>query len=386
MGLYRHVLRPVLFCASPEWIHNRAIGAASILGKSKSLCRVAFAMNSTKDPRLAVDIAGVKFANPIGLAAGFDKSGRAVSWLSSLGFGHIEIGSISAEVSYGNPKPRLFRIPRDRGIVVNYGLPNDGCERIADRLANTRRLPVPLGINVVNTNRGPNAPADSEDQILADYVRTVRGLRDHADYFSLNLSCPNTKDGRGFFTDVSRLRRLLEMMGELSLSQPVFMKVSGFPGVAEMEQFLQTVDPAPFIAGFGINLAPGKPPGLMTPAEKLTRMPGAVSGAPCASATDRLIRELYSRMDRTRHRIIGTGGVFTASDAYRKIRLGASLVQLLTALVYEGPGVVRRINLGLGELLEQDGFRHVSEAVGVDSARPERLTCQADESKDLAAK
>jgi dihydroorotate dehydrogenase (fumarate)/dihydroorotate dehydrogenase len=366
MGLYRHVLRPVLFRASPEWIHNRAIGGASILGKSKSLCRIAFAMNATDDPRLAVEIAGVKFANPIGLAAGFDKSGRAVSWLSSLGFGHVEIGSISAEVSHGNPKPRLFRIPADRGIVVNYGLPNDGCERIAERLSNTRKLPVPLGINVVNTNRGPDAPPESEDQILGDYVRTVGRLRAHADYFSLNLSCPNTKDGRGFFADTSRLRRLLDMLGDLRLTQPVFLKVSGFAGPAEMDEFLSTVDPAGFIAGFGINLAPGKPPGLSTPAATLARTPGAVSGAPCATATDRLIRELYSRMDRRRHRILGTGGVFTAADAYRKIRLGASLVQLLTALVYEGPGVVRRINAGLGELLERDGFRHVSEAIGVD--------------------
>src|SRR5436190_2053346 len=119
MGLYRHVIRPVLFRSNPEWIHNRSIGIASMLGRSRSLCRIVHALHATEDPRLTVDIGGLKFANPIGLAAGFDKSGRAVGFLSSLGFSHVEIGSISAEPSAGNPKPRLFRIPRDQGIVVN---------------------------------------------------------------------------------------------------------------------------------------------------------------------------------------------------------------------------------------------------------------------------
>src|SRR3954469_17003267 len=212
MGLYRHIIRPILFRADPEWVHNRAIGTASMLGSSRAICRVAHAAHYTADPRLTVEVAGLKFQNPIGLAAGFDKSGRGVSLLSSLGFSHIEIGSISAEPSAGNPKPRLFRIPRDSGIVVNYGLPNDGAERIAERLSATRKLPVPLGINVVNTNRGPDAPPDADDDIINDYVRTVRRLRDHADYFALNLSCPNTKDGRGFFTETPRLRRLLDQL------------------------------------------------------------------------------------------------------------------------------------------------------------------------------
>ncbi|HSV14753.1 MAG TPA: hypothetical protein VLI90_10865, partial [Tepidisphaeraceae bacterium] len=287
MGIYRHVIRPVLFRASPEWIHDRAIGTAAVLGRARAICRITSAVHATDDPRLATEIAGLRFTNPIGLAAGFDKSGRAISMLASLGFGHVEIGSISAEPSAGNPKPRLFRIPRDGGIVVNYGLPNDGAERIAARLVATRKLPVPLGINVVNTNRGPAAPPDSDDPIINDYVQTIRRLRDFADYFSLNLSCPNTKDGRGFFGDRSHLQRLLDLLRDLDLKQPVFLKVSGFPGITEMESFLATVDAAPFIAGFGINLAPGKPPGLTTPAERLKRMPGAVSGRPCAAATDR---------------------------------------------------------------------------------------------------
>jgi dihydroorotate dehydrogenase len=366
MGLYRHVIRPMLFRTDPEWVHNRAISAMSLAGSSTLLCSTTAALHATNDARLQVEIAGLKFANPLGLAAGFDKSGRAISFLSSIGFGHVEIGSISAAPSSGNPKPRLFRLPLDKGIVVNYGLPNDGAEQIAARLSATPKLRVPLGINIVNTNRGPTEPPESEDNIIADYLQSVRKLQPHADYFSLNLSCPNTRDGRGFFTEVCRLRRLLDGLQEMNLRQPVFLKVAGFPGIAEMEAFLETVDDAPCIAGFGINLAPGKPPGIQTPVEQLAHMPGAVSGKPCEAATDRLIRELYSRMDRRRHRIIGTGGVFTAEDAYRKIRLGASLVQLLTALIYEGPRVVRRVNVGLTRLLDHDGFRNVSEAVGID--------------------
>lgn len=369
MGPYRRMIRPVLFRTSPEWIHNRGLDAMSLAGRSRSLCSAIARAHATHDERLAVEIAGLKFANPLGLAAGFDKNGRALPLLASLGFGHVEIGSISAEPSAGNPKPRLFRLPRDRAIVVNYGLPNDGADAIAQRLAAARRLPVPLGINIVNTNRGPAAPPDSEEDIINDYLRSVRRLRAHADYFSLNLSCPNTRDGRGFFAEASRLRRLLNGLRQLDLRQPVFLKVSGFPGPAEMETFLETVDGSPFIAGFGINLAPGKPTGLTTPSKQLQRMPGAVSGKPCEAATDCVIRELYARMDRRRHKIIGTGGVFTAEDAYRKIRLGASLVQLLTALIYEGPGVVQRINNGLAKLLASDGFRNVAEAVGIDGPR-----------------
>jgi dihydroorotate dehydrogenase (fumarate)/dihydroorotate dehydrogenase len=367
MNPYRALLRPLLFRADAEAVHRLAIGAAEWAGKSAKLCAAIERRLGPHDARLAIEVAGLRMRSPIGLAAGFDKSARAVHLLAALGFGHVEVGSISADASAGNPRPRLFRIPRDRGIVVHYGLPNDGADRIARRLAARRRPGACLGINIVSTNRGPDAPPASDDDVIGDYLGSASRLAHVADYLSLNLSCPNTRDGQQFFHGPRRLRRLLDGMDALNVGKPVFLKVAPFADEAELERFLENVAPARCVSGFSVNLPPGKPVGLSTPADALARMPGAVSGAPAAARADATIRDLYRRMDRARYRIIGSGGVFDADDAYRKIRLGASLVQLMTALVYEGPGVVAAIHAGLARRLEADGFAHAVDAVGVDA-------------------
>jgi len=369
MGFYSRIARPALFHADPERIHDRAIRAAERASSSSLLCGAISAWEApARDEHLITEIAGLHFAHPIGLAAGFDKSGRAAPFWAALGFGHVEIGSVSAEPSQGNPKPRLFRIPADQGIVVNYGLPNEGCERVAARLEQVR-LPVPLGINIVNTNRGPQAEPSPDDAVIADYVCSVRRLEAPADYLVLNLSCPNTREGRAFCSGTPRLGALLSAVGELRPKRPLFLKVAPFPNPSEIDAFLSVVEPFSFVNGFSINLPSGKPPGLKTSADALAVMPGAVSGKPSEPAANRTIREFYRRMDRGRYRIIGSGGVFTAEDAYTKIRCGASLVQLLTALVYEGPGVVRGICADLAALLERDGFRNVAEAVGSSASQ-----------------
>jgi len=363
MGVYRSLLRPLLFRTDAEWMHGAAIRCAELAGSSAPLRAALDRRLAPDDARLAVQIGGLRFRTPLGLAAGFDKSARAVALLGALGFGHVEVGSISAEPSAGNPRPRLFRLPGERAIVVHYGLPNDGAPCVAERLSARPRPSVPLGINIVSTNRGAGAAPESDDAVIADYTRSVVLLQPHADYLCLNLSCPNTRDGRNFFHEQQRLALLLEALAAQGVDKPLFLKVAPFAQVAELERFLEAVAPARFVTGFSINLPAGKPEGLAAAAD----MPGAVSGAPAAAAADRTIRELYRRMDRTRYRIIGSGGVFDADDAYRKIRLGASLVQLLTALVYEGPAVAATINRGLARLLERDGFAHVSDAVGVEA-------------------
>lgn len=365
MNLYRPLVRPLLFGADAETVHGLAIRAAELASASHWLCSAVATRNTGASERLRVDVAGLHFATPLGLAAGFDKSARAVPLLGALGFGHVEVGSISAEPSAGNPKPRLFRIPLDRGIVVNYGLPNDGAERVAARLAGLRER-APLGINIVSTNRGSSAASVSDEDVIADYLASVRRLAPVAGYLCLNLSCPNTREGRGFFHEPERLARLLQGLDATDISKPLFLKVAPFASLAELETFLATVAPARCVTGFSVNLPPGKPSGLKTPAAVLSAMPGAVSGPAAAAAADRTLRELYRRMNRSRYRLIGSGGVFTAEDAYRKIRLGATLVQLMTALIYEGPGIARTINRNLDRLLEVDGVAHVSDVVGVD--------------------
>ena len=355
MRVYPDVMRPLLFRADPERAHDAAVRAAELVSGSRLACRAVAARRREPDPRLAVEVAGMRFRTPLGLAAGFDKSARAVPLLSALGFGHVEVGSISADPSAGNPKPRLFRLPDERAIVVHYGVPNDGAERVAGRLNGATR-PVPLGINVVSTNRGAASAVEPDDEVIGDYVASVTRLQPLGDYVCLNLSCPNTRDGRGFFAERSRLRTLLDRLGEAGVARPLFIKVAPFAEEAEIDSFLEAVDAAPFVSGFSVNLPPGSRP----------RMPGAISGPPSAAAAERTIADLYRRIDRGRHVVIGSGGVFTATDAYRMVRRGASLVQLYTALVYEGPGVVRRITDDLAALVERDGLRSIADAVGTD--------------------
>jgi dihydroorotate dehydrogenase len=350
VGTYRFV-RPVLFRLDAERAHDLTVRAAELASRSRLLCRAVARLDF--DPRLAVEVAGLRFRTPVGLAAGFDKSARAVPLLSVLGFGHVEIGSVSADPSAGNPRPRLARLPDERAIAVAYGVPNDGAERVAARLEG-RRPPVPVGINVVSTNRGAASAVEPDEAVIGDYVASVARLQDHGDYVCLNISCPNTRDGRGFFADRSRLRALLDALAESGMWRQLFIKVAPFADAREIDSLLEAVDAAPFVAGFSVNLPPGTRPDV----------PGAISGPPARAAAERAVAELYARSDRERHVVIGSGGIATADDAYRMIGLGASLVQVYTALVYEGPGVVRRITEDLAALAERDGLRGVGEAVG----------------------
>ena len=351
--LYRAVVRPLLFRADPERVHDATVRAAELASRSRAACRLVSARRRAAVPRLATEVAGLRFSTPLGLAAGFDKSARAVPLLSALGFGHVEVGSVSVEPSAGNPRPRLFRLPDERAIVVHYGVPNDGAARVAERLGRPRPAGVPLGVNVVSTNRGPGE-SETDEAVLSDYVASVRRLQPLADYVCLNLSCPNTRDGQGFFADRARLRALLERLGEAGVDRPLFIKVAPFASVGELESFVAAVEPPAFVSGFSVNLPPGT----------RTDLPGAVSGPPAAAAALRTVAELFEA-SRGRWAIVGSGGVSTAADAHRMIRAGASLVQLYTALVYEGPGVVGWVTDGLAELLARDGFGRVGDAVGV---------------------
>jgi dihydroorotate dehydrogenase len=363
MSIYSKLLRPLAFRLDPETAHHLALAAGARLGWAAAAMRAAI---SVDDVRLATDVAGLHFPTPIGLAAGFDKSGSAIPALAGLGFGSVEIGSISVDPSDGNPKPRLWRLPEDEAIVVYYGLPNDGTKAIAERLTRMH-LPVPLGINLVVTNRGPGAAALGADQIIGEYVAAAEAMAPHADYLMLNLSCPNTLDGRDFFADARHLNACLIALGETRLRLPVFLKVSPLGGIEAIERVLAAAEGRDFVSGFMFNLPPVRPEGMRTPEQAWRALPGAISGPPAAALADFCIREAFRRMDRKRHVLIGAGGVSTAEDAYAKIRLGASLVQLLTALIYQGPGAVRTITTGLAQLLARDGVRNVADVVGVDA-------------------
>lgn len=363
MGFYSTVVRPLAFRLEAEQAHQLAVKLGANMAWAAPGLAPLFAVT---DPRLATTVCGIRFPHPIGLAAGYDKSGHSVETLAALGFGSVEIGSVTIDPSDGNPKPRLWRLPDDRAVVVHYGMPNDGARAVKARFEHLH-LPVPLGVNIAVTNRGKGAPPLKADAIIEEYVAAARLLAPHADYLMLNMSCPNTEDGRDFFVERAHIEDCLKALGGIGLKLPVFMKVSPVGGVAAVERVLAAADGHAVVSGFMFNLSPAKPPGLRTPEAVLRTMPGAVSGpAACSVLTDQCMTECYRRMDRKRHVLIGAGGVVTAEDAYAKIRRGASLVQLLTALVYEGPLLARRIARGLSRLLERDGFTSVADAVGAD--------------------
>jgi dihydroorotate dehydrogenase len=365
MSVYTTMIRPLLFRLDAERAHQMTVEGCCVLGAIPGVAALTRGILKTNDPILHIEVAGLRFNNPIGLAAGWDKSGRALTMLDSLGFGFAEIGSVSARSSLGNPKPRLFRLPQDRAIIVNYGLPNDGAEVVSARLA-AHHPQRPLGVNIVKTHDGQNAPPCGTEEILADYQRSVSLIHRHASYLMLNLSCPNVTAGGDFFVQPGNIRLLLERLQPLGVSCPVFLKVAPRDDAAMHQRLLSQCEGFAFVHGFCFNLPSGKPDSLNlnTSRETLADRPGAVAGRPVTELINRCIAGLYMHMDRQRYVIIGTGGVFTGQDAYEKIRLGASLVQLYTAMIYEGPGVTKRICRGLGTLLRRDGFQNVAEAVG----------------------
>ncbi|WP_206028524.1 quinone-dependent dihydroorotate dehydrogenase [Thalassoroseus pseudoceratinae] len=359
-------LRPLLFQLDPETAHNATVSACRVAAKIPLLPWICERSLTFRAPELCTEVAGLRFPNPIGLAAGWDKSGKALNFLDRLGFGTVEIGSVSACPSEGNPKPRLFRLPDDRAIQVHYGLPNDGVETVADRVESAR-LRIPVGVNLVATNHGPQVPASSEEEILDDYATSIARVHAYADYLTLNLSCPNAEGGRDVFSEPGTLRRLLERVQPLNVACPVFLKVAPETDAKIHERWLMEIDPFECVKGFMFNLPSGQPRSLKlkTPANIWKNRPGAIAGRPVADWIDRCIASLYPRLDHSRQTIIGSGGVFSGEDAYRKIRLGASIVQIYTAMIYEGPKVVTRINRELLELLRRDGFECVQDAVGV---------------------
>jgi dihydroorotate dehydrogenase len=252
------ILRPLLFRLDAKTAHHLTVEACRIAGVIPGVASLTRMRHEKSFPELRSNIAGLHFVNPIGVAAGWDKSGRALRMIDSLGFGFVEIGSASARPSAGNPKPRLFRLPQDRGFIVNYGLPSDGADVVSRRLT-AHRSRHPLGVNIVKTNDGPNAPACSDEEILADYLRSVSLLQPHASYLMLNLSCPNVTGGQDFFAQLGNITRLLEHLSQLGISRPVFLKVAPRDDPAEHQRLLLECEAFEFVRGFCFNLPSGKP-------------------------------------------------------------------------------------------------------------------------------
>ena len=364
MSFYRY-LRPVFFSMDPERIHSLTLSALGMAGRIPPVRRLLHGLFTVDDPRLNVEVGGLIFPNPVGLAAGFDKNGVALDGLAAAGFGFLEVGSVSAYPSTGNPeRPRLFRIPEDEAIVVYYGVPNEGSTVVAERCG-SNKLTIPLGINLVETNTGCFS---SSDEVVEELIAAILPFLGLVDYVTLNLNCPNTSSGRSPFDNPDILRSLLAGYARYETMPPTFLKVVPTTNPSLIDRTLSAMDDFSFVKGVVFGLPTGKPyRKLKTSAPVLEAMPGTLCGRPTLGMINASIRAWYTRIDRERHVIVGTGGIFTAEDAYEKIRQGATLVQLYTALIYHGPGLVKQINRGLCRLMARDGFDDLADVVGVDN-------------------
>ena len=371
------LLRPLLFRLEAEQAHRLGMRAARLAqATAPSLVAQAFAYEAGA---LQQSLWGLDFPNPVGLAAGFDKNAELIPFWTALGFGFAEVGSVSAQAAAGNPRPRAFRLPSDQALINRMGLNNDGALRIAARLA-ARPNGRPLGVNLAKTHD----PAILGEAALDDFRRSFHLLAPHADYIALNISCPNTTEGKTF-EDPAALDALLRVIFEeraaLALDVPVLVKLSPpapdhadqGPDVqigSEMEEVV-AVSRAHGVAGFIATNTASDRSGLRTSGRALERMGrGGMSGRPLAARSTALVRWLYRHTEGTVP-IIGVGGVASAEAAYAKIRAGASLVQLYTGLVYEGPSLARRIKRGLTRLLLEDGFASIEQAIGADVRAPD---------------
>ena len=367
MNLYRSLVRPVLFRFDPESIHNRTLHAARGVAAFPGGAAVLRALYGFEDPMLRVDAAGLKFANPVGMPGGFDKNGLAVEAIGTMGVGFQDVGSVSLHPSAGNPeRPRLFRLPLDRGIRIYYGVPNDGAEVVSRRITRVR-TPARLGINLVETNTGRMAP---DAEVIEEIVQSYERFQGLTDYLVINMNCPNSMGGVSGLDDPANLRRLLDGFRRYGSLPPMFLKINLPLEAARLDAVLDVTRDFAFVQGF-IPSAPKGPPATMkTPREVFDRMRGSMTGPHTREHADEIMRFWYSRLARRgetgRYILISAGGIFSAEDAWRRIRLGATLVQVYTALIYEGPGLVKTIKQGLCELARRDGFAKVSDAIGVD--------------------
>lgn len=388
-SFYRYGIKPLLFHQDPEDTHQRMTFFGKCLGSTVLGRMLLRALFNYRNSMLEQNICGIHFRNPLGLAAGFDKDAQLIEVLPCIGFAYEEAGSITGLPCTGNPRPRLWRLPHSQSLIVYYGLKSKGCDVISTELKNKlknkngKKSTSPLGISVAKTNckETVSTTAGVEDYYHALKAFVEKGV---GDYYTINISCPNSYGGEPF-TDPRRLEKLLKKVRALHITQPIFLKLA-----ADLDK--KTLD-AIFLLGIlyhiqgfiCTNLSKDRNnPALASDDRKFVQElnKGGMSGKPVRKASTEMIRYLYKKIQiyqqsnqyRSQHHsqyrhlqemiLIGCGGIFTAEDAYEKITAGASLLQLITGMIYHGPSVLSEINQGLVKLLKKDGFSNISEAVG----------------------
>jgi dihydroorotate dehydrogenase len=362
--LYKSLVRPWLFRKDPETSHETIL---ELLARLEFLYGTFENFYKVEDDRLVVKIGPLTFLNPVGLAGGFDKNVTAPKMISAFGFGFMEVGAITAQAQPGNPKPRLYRLPEDLALINRLGFNNEGADAIAlklDRLsARGGRPKIPLGMNI-----GRTKIVETKDAV-ADFLTCFEKLFPHGDFFTLNVSSPNTPNLRDL-QERSLLQDLLTAVQERNRQlaagasiepKPVFVKIAPDMKFAQVDEIIDVAESTQLTGIVATNATAFMRENLRSPNGP---EPGGLSGRPITAMVTQFIAHIY-QVTGGRLPIIGVGGIFDARDAYDKIKAGANAVQIYTGWIYEGPSAVKRINQGLLQLLKRDGLNHIAQAVGV---------------------
>ena len=338
--LYKTFIRPLLFRFDPEKVHHFVSSSLQIIFRVPGMAALVRSLTEVKDARLEREVFGLKFKNPVGVAAGFDKNARLFDALGTLSFGFVEVGTITPKGQPGNKKPRLFRLPADSGLINRMGFNNDGLESAVSRLKKRRDPGVIIGGNLGKNTLTPNARAAD------DYVRLFEGLFDVVDYFVVNVSCPNISDLREL-QDKEMLREILGRLQTLNRKKPypkpVLLKVSPDLNALQLDEVIQLVSETGIAGVVAVNTTISREQ-LRSQEEHIRSIgKGGLSGKPLQNRALEVVRYLSEKSGKA-FPIIGVGGIFTAEDALQMLEAGADLVQVYTGFIYEGPFIAKRIN------------------------------------------
>jgi len=347
------LIKPWLFRQDPEGIHERVMLLLAWLGQRGPSLELIRQLFSLRDPRLEVSAFGLRFPNPIGLAAGFDKNAVAVRTWAALGFGHVEIGSVTALPQPGNLRPRLFRLPQDQALINRMGFNNEGAQAVAARLARLQetfgRPPVPLGINLGKSRVTPLEEAPQ------DYLQSLSRLWPYGDYFAINVSSPNTPGLRAL-QDKDRLEELLAaLVGFVQGQKPLLLKIAPDLTWEQIDEILALVEQYRLSGLIATNTTTARS-GLQTPIDEV----GGLSGKPLRARSLEVLKYLHAQL-QGRLPIVSVGGIFSAEDVWERLSNGATLVQVYTGLVYEGPFLLKKLCRGLLERMEREGIASLAQ-------------------------
>jgi dihydroorotate dehydrogenase len=362
--LYKNLIKPILFCFQADSVHDFFLKIGYFFSRSGFFLFFLDKIFNYKNNKLKQNVLGINFEKPIGLAAGFDYNADLVGVTECLSFGFHTIGTVTNDSYQGNPKPMLDRLPKSKALVVNKGFKNDGIDYVL-RKVKKNKSNIPLGLSIGATNKKYVHTDEMIDDVYSSFVKALK--YNDFDYFELNISCPNLiniKNIKDKFDEPMGLGLLLNRLSYLKFSKPVFVKMPLCKDLREIIILCEKIADYKFVSGVIIaNLATDMDNFPFHDEDKNKTVIGKFSGKPTEEQSNYLIGEIYKRY-KNRFTIIGCGGVFDAEGAYEKIKRGASLVQMITGMIYEGPSQIGNINKGLVKLLKKDGYKSIEEAIG----------------------